>query len=167
VVGEHFPSTLVLSIGATSTSLAIVQNGNIQFTYATPTGGVAISRAIASSFGFSFEQAEAYKKTYGLSEQNFGGKIAQSVQPILSLILSEVKKALAFYQEKQKDTPIAQIVLSGGSAKLPGLATYLTSAVGVETVIANPWKILVSQEISKDILEDAASYSIAVGLAMR
>lgn len=166
-IGDTYPPTLILTIGATSTSLAIVQNNLIKFTYATPTGGIALSRAIASSFGFSLEQAEEYKKTYGLSEQNFGGKIAQSVQPVLSLIVSELKKAIAFYQEKEKDTPIAQIVLAGGSAKLPGLATYLTSIVGIETVIANPWKILVSQEIAKNIVEDASSYTIATGLAMR
>lgn len=162
-----YPPTLIVSIGAVNTSLAIVEGSLITFTYSVPTGGIALSRAIASSFGFSFEQAEQYKKTYGLLDQNFGGKIGQSIQPVMSLILSEIKKALAFYQEKQKDTPIAQIVLTGGTSRLPGLPTYITSAVGIESVIANPWKILVSQEISKEILDDAPSYTVAVGLAMR
>ncbi len=167
VVSDTYPPTLIVSIGATSTSIAIVQGNLIKFTYSVPTGGVALTRAIASSFGFSFEQAEQYKKTYGVSPEALSGKIAQSVSPILTLLLSEIKKALAFYQEKEKDKPIAQIVLTGGSALLPGLPTYITQSVGIESVVANPWKILVSQEVSKDILTDASSYTIAVGLAMR
>lgn len=166
-IGETFPPTLIVSIGAVSTSLAIVENSMIKFTYSVPTGGIAMTRAIATSFGFPIEQAEEYKKTYGLSDQALGGKISQAVQPVLLLILSEIKKAIAFYQEKAKGSPIRQVVLSGGGAKLPGLPTYITNAVGIESGIANPWKILVSQEISKDILDDATSYAIAVGLAMR
>jgi len=166
-IGDTYPPTLVVSIGAVSTSLAIVKNSIILFTYSIPTGGIAITRAIAASFGFALQQAEEYKKTYGILQESLGGKVGQAAQPILSLILSEIKKALAFYQEKGKDSPIAQIVLTGGSSRLPGLPTYITGAVGIESVIANPWKILVSQEVSKEILDDAASYTVAVGLAMR
>lgn len=164
---DTYPPTLIVSIGAISTSLAIVEKGLIRFTYSIPTGGIAITRAIASSFGFSFEQAEQYKKTYGLTQETLGGKIAQAVSPVLSLIISEMKKAITFYGEKSKDNPIRQIVIAGGSAKLPGFTTYITKAIGVESVIANPWKILVSQQVPKDIIDESASYTIAVGLAMR
>lgn len=166
-IGETYPSTLIVSVGAISTSLAIIENNLIEFTYSFPTGGVALSRAIATTFGFSLQQAEEYKKVYGLSAQSLGGKIAQAVSPVLTVILSEIKKALAFYNEKAKNNQIRQIVLAGGSAKLPGLTTYITNAVGIETNIANPWKILVSQEVGKEIIEDAPSYAVAVGLAMR
>lgn len=166
-IGPNYPPTLIVNMGAVSTSLALVADGIVLFTYSVPTGGVALTRAIASSFGFAFEQAEEYKKTYGLSENVFGGKIAQAVSPVLTLIMNEIKKALAFYQEKQTNNPIKQIVLAGGSAKLPGLPLAITQAVGIESVVANPWKILLSQEVSKEIIDNAASYGIAVGLAMR
>ncbi len=167
VLGNAYPATLIVHIGASNTFLAIIINNVVSFTYFTPIGGIAITRAIASSFGFSLQQAEEYKKAYGLSEQTFGGKIAQAAQPILTLIISEIKKALAYYQEKQKDTPIAQIVLTGGSASLPGLPTYITNAIGIESVIGNPWKILVHEDISKEIIDEAPSYAVAAGLAMR
>lgn len=166
-IGETYPPTLIASIGAVSTSLAIIEKNLIKFTYSFPTGGIALSRAIAASFGFSLEQAEEYKKAYGLSSQSLGGKIAQVVDPVLAVILSEIKKARAFYAEKSKGVPIRQIMLAGGSAKLPGLTTYITNAVGIETGIADPWKVLMSQEVSKDIVDDASSYTVAVGLAMR
>lgn len=167
VVEEQFPATLLVAIGAVSTSLAIIHNNMLVFAYSLPTGGVALSRAIASDFGFAIQQAEEYKKVYGLVDKTVGGKIGKVTEPILSSILTEIKKALTFYGNKFPNDPIKQIILSGGSARLPGLATYFTSNTGIETATANPWKILVEQEVPKDIIENAPEYTVAVGLAMR
>lgn len=167
VVGDNFPTSMILNIGAINSSLAIVKNNVLSFTYSIPTGGIALSRAIAADFGFSINQAEEYKKVYGLSEANFSGKIGKATEPILSSILTETKKSLAYYGEKYPEDPIKQIILSGGTAKLPGLNSYFAQNLGIETVVANPWKILASQEVPKEILDDAPSYTISVGLAMR
>ncbi|HXS14610.1 MAG TPA: pilus assembly protein PilM, partial [Candidatus Saccharimonadales bacterium] len=167
VVEENFPSTMIVNIGAVSTSLAIVHDSTLVFTYSLPTGGTALSRAIAADFGFALSQAEEYKKVYGLADSTVGGKIGKVAEPILSSILTEMKKALAYYGEKYPSDPVKQIILSGGSAKLPGLATYFTGSTGIETAIANPWKILVDQEVTKDIIDSASEYTVAVGLAMR
>src|SRR5260221_9328314 len=163
----NFPTSMVAHIGGVSTSIAIVRNGLIVFAYSVPTGGITMSRAIAADFGFSLSQAEEYKKVYGLSSQSLGGKIGKATQPILDVIVGELKKAIAFYNEKYKQDPIRQLLLSGGSAKLPGLTTYCTNTLGLETAIADPWKILGSQEVPKDIIDNAPDYAIAVGLAMR
>ncbi|HEV2339279.1 MAG TPA: type IV pilus assembly protein PilM [Patescibacteria group bacterium] len=167
ILGPRAPSSLLITIGAVSTSLAIVRNGVIVFAYSIPTGGVALTRAIAADFGFSLQQAEQYKQAYGLSEKTLGGKIAQAAQPVLSLILTEVRKAIAFYTEKFPDDPVRQVLLAGGSAKLPGLTVYLANALGIETVVTNPWKILGKQEVPKNIIDNASEYAVAVGLAMR
>lgn len=167
IIGEKFPTSLIVHIGALSTSLAIVKEGMIVFTYVIPTGGTAISRAIATDFGFSMEQAEEYKKVYGVSDKSLGGKIGKATEPILLSILGEIKKSFVYYTSKYRDDTIKQILISGGSAKLPGLTTYFTQAVGVETAIANPWKSLASQEVPKDIIDNAPEYTIAVGLAMK
>lgn len=167
VVGENSPAVLLVNIGAVSTSLAIVRHTTLVFAYSLPLGGIAMSRAISADLGFAMNQAEEYKKVYGLSDATIGGKIGKVTEPILSSILTEMKKALAFYGEKYTDDPIKQIILSGGSAKLPGLATYFTGNTGIETALANPWKILVAEQVPRDIIENAAEYTIAVGLAMR
>ncbi|MCL5433253.1 MAG: type IV pilus assembly protein PilM [Patescibacteria group bacterium] len=163
-----FPNTLIIHIGALSTSLAIINNGTIAFTYLIPTGGAAINRAIATDFGFSESQAEEYKKVYGVSTESLGGKIGKATMPILMTIVTEVKKAVAFYNEKYKsNSPIQQILLSGGTAKLPGVTTFFTQNCGIETAIANPWNILSSQQVPKEIIDNASDYTIAVGLAIR
>lgn len=163
-----FPNTLIVHIGAVSTSLAIVKSGIIVFAYSISTGGNAISRAISADFGFSSSQADEYKKVYGVTENVLGGKIGQATIPILTSITTEIKKSLAFYNEKYKnDSPIQQILLSGGTAKLPGINLFFAKNLGIETAIANPWHVLGNQQVPKEILENAPDYTIAVGLALR
>lgn len=164
---SNFPPTLLVDIGEVSTSLAIVKDGVMIFTYSTPTGGGALSRAIASSFGLSQQEAEEYKKTYGFADRVFGGKIGQAAQPILMTILAEVRKALSYYEQKYKDEPIKQILLSGGTAKLPGINVFFANNSGIETAVATPWKRLSNQQIPKQILDNGPEYTIAAGLAMR
>ncbi|MEX2007561.1 MAG: type IV pilus assembly protein PilM [Candidatus Levyibacteriota bacterium] len=167
LVTPQFPPSLIIDIGEISTTLAIVKNGIMIFTYTTPTGGGAISRAIAGAFSLSQKEAEEYKKTYGFADRVFGGKISEAARPILMNILTEVKKALSFYGQKYKDEPIKQIQLSGGTAKLPGLNIFFANNCGIETVIATPWKRLASQQIPKPILDNGPEYTIAAGLAER
>lgn len=166
--GAVYPNSLIIHIGAIGTLLAIIREGIIVFTYFVPIGGVAITRAISSDFGFTTTQAEEYKRVYGYSSKTLEGKIGKATEPILMSILGEVRKALTFYNEKYKeDSPITQIVLSGGTAKLPGIGIFFAQQAGIEAVTANPWKILVSQQVPKEVLESAPDYTIAIGLAMK
>lgn len=167
VIGTNFPPTFIINIGSLSTSFAIIRNNIMVFTYSISVGGAAINHAIASDFNITAQQAEVYKKTYGVSDQALGGKIGQATEPILSSIIVEVKKSLAFYSQKYRDLPIRQIILAGGSANLPGLDVYFANSCGIETVVANPWKILAPQPVPKDIVDNASDFVVAVGLAMR
>lgn len=168
VLDENFPTSLIVNIGAISTSFAIVRHGIMVFTYSMSVGGAAINRAIATDFNLSPQQAEEYKRVYGVSGKNLGGKIGRSTEPILNAILTEIKKSIAYYGQKYKDdNAIRQIILSGGTAKLPGIEIFFASNSGIETAIANPWKILSSQQIPKEILQNSSDYPIAVGLAIK
>jgi type IV pilus assembly protein PilM len=161
-------TSLVMHIGSLSTSLAIVQNNMMVFNYTIPLGGIAMTRGIAADFGFSPTQAEEYKRTYGLSDKNFGGKVGRAVEPILTEILSEIRKSIAFYNEKYKNgSPVSQILLTGGGANLPGIDLYLVQNIGIETVIANPWKILNVQNVPEAIARLGSEYAVAIGLALK
>lgn len=168
VATPHFPSSIIVHIGALSTSLAIIKDGSIVFTYSIAIGGVALDRAIASNFGFTLAQAEEYKKTYGVSQHSLGGKIGKATSPVFMSIITEIKKALAFYREKYKsDLPIQQILLSGPEAKLPGIDLFFAQNCGIETVIANPFRQQNIESAPKEVLDNAPNYTVAVGLAMR
>lgn len=162
-----FTPSIIVNIGDISTSLAIVVRSDILFTYSLPIGSAAINRAISADFGLSDVQAEEYKRTYGVSKDPVGQRIGKATEPILNSILAEIKKAIVFYSQKNKDSKIEQIVLSGTTAKLPGIDIHFADSSGIETVIGNPWKTVNSGNIPKEILSNAPSYSIAVGLALR
>lgn len=162
------PTSIILNIGSLSTSLSIVQNNVIVFNYSIPLGGTALTRAIVSDFGVNVEQAEEYKKLYGLLANNLEGKVAKSIEPIFLTILTEIKKAIAFYNEKYKnELPISQIVLSGASANLAGIGIFFVKNIGIETVIANPWKKLKISGVSQQLEILGAEYAVACGLAIK
>lgn len=165
---KSFPPSLIVQIGSINTSLIIVKDDTIVFSYSIPIGGTAINRAIAADFGLSLSEAEEYKKAYGLTEKILGGQVSKTTQNVLQSILDEVKKALVFYSEKYKiDNPIKQIILSGGTARLPGIDLFFVQNCGIETIIANPWKVLNGQQIPEEINRNGCSYTVAVGLSMR
>ncbi len=168
VSGDNFPTSLIMNIGAMSSSLCIVRNGVIAFNYTISLGGVALTRTIASDFGFNLAQAEEYKVAYGLLDTNFEGKIAKAIDPVLSSMLAEVKKVMLFHNEAHKnESPISQIILTGGSAALPGLAVYFAKALGVETITGNPWKMLGVKDVPKTVEEKGTEYAVAIGLALK
>lgn len=159
--------TIIINIGDISTSLAIVVKSELLFTYTLPIGGQAINRSISADFGLSTAQAEEYKRAYGILKNPMGQRIGQATEPILASIVAEVKKAIIFYSQKNADNKIQQVILTGETAKLPGIDMYFADSSGIETVIANPWKNVASGNIPKEIISNAPSYSIAVGLALR
>ena len=161
-------TALVMNIGALTTSLSIVQSGTIVFTYTIPLGGVAINRVIAADFGFNPAQAEEYKKVYGLNDKNFGGKMTKAIEPILISILTEVKKAMTFYSEKYKaESAINQVLLTGGTATLPGIDLFFARNIGIETVIANPWRIHNIQNVPNELESRGPEFTVAIGLALK
>lgn len=169
VTSQDFPPSVIINIGSVNTSLALIRDGIIMLTYSIPTGGLAISRAISTDFGLTSDQAEEYKKTYGVSNQTAGEKMGVAAEPILGSILAELKKALAFYSEKYKnDKPINQILLTGGTAMLPGIDAYFTQHTNIKSIAANPWTILSDPNtLPEAIINSGPDYTIAIGLAMR
>lgn len=165
----NFPPSIILSIGTISTALALVIDGIVTFTYSIPVGGLAMNRVIEADLGLSFAQAEEYKKAYGIYRGGSMDKIGRSILPILNSIMSEVKKVMILYSQKYKeDIPIQQILLSGGTAKLPGIDLFFAEHSGIETVIANPWKVIAQdQQLPQDLRNKSSDYAVAIGLAMR
>ena len=168
LVSETIPPTIIVSIGAVNTSLAIIRDGILVLTYSIQTGGNAISRSIESDFGLTLSQSEEYKKEYGISHQGDAQKIGKSTEPILTSIILEIKKALAFYAQKYRDNSIIQqILLSGGTAKLPGIDVFFAEKLGIESIVADPWRILGNNRAPVEILNSNSDFTIALGLAMR
>lgn len=160
-------TVMVVSLGAQTTDLAIVRNGILAFTRSISSGGEALSRAVAQSFGFEISQAEEFKKTYGIEKDKLEGKIAGAVAPIMDTIIGEMKRAVAFYQEKYKDEHIGVVILSGGTAKVPGMVVSMAENLGIEVQLANPWLGIVREARFSVLDSEGPVFSVAVGLAFR
>jgi len=162
------PSTLLVHMGSEGTVLAIIAKGNLALTQSVSSGGSAITRAISSSLGLDINQAEEYKKAYGLEETQLEGKVAIAVKPLIELILTEVKRVLAFYQTQEMSDPVKRVVLSGGTALMPGLVHYFTQNLNLEAQLGNPFaQVELSGQQEKTIGENGALYTTAVGLALK
>lgn len=157
---------LIVDFGATSTDIAICENGLLSFSRTISTAGEAFTRAVSQTLNITSLQAEEYKKAYGLSTQ-LEGKIKGALDPVIKLVSDEIKKAIYYYQTEEKGNQPSAVILSGGSSGMPEVIAYLSKMLGVEIVVGNPFsKVVLTSEVSKIIMPYSPLYSIAVGLAM-
>ncbi len=161
-------TSMIVDFGAKSTDIAIAKDEQLFFSRSVSTAGEAFTRAVGQALGVSFEQAEQYKKAYGLTQEQLEGKVGKALIPIFQVVVEEIKKSIHYYQLELKGDIPTQIVLVGGSAGLPGASSYLTKATGLEVVIGNPFsKISLDEQSAKNLANYAPLYAISCGLAMR
>lgn len=161
-------TAMIIDFGARSTDLAIVKNGMLSFSRSIATAGDALTRAIAQSFNVPVSQAEEYKRTYGLAKKQLEGKVGSSLEPILKILVDEIKKAIYFYQSEEKGEIPTSLILTGGSAGLPEASSYFAANLNMEVIVGNPFgRVAVDQNVFKTLSAFAPLYSIACGLAMR
>jgi len=85
-------------------------------------------------------------------------------------LATEIRRSLDFYRRQHRNENIDRIILSGGSARMHGLLSFIASETGIATEMANPFSHLQTDVnvAPADYLQDiAASCVCAVGLALR
>jgi type IV pilus assembly protein PilM len=161
-------TVMVSDFGARSTNIAIVRNGNLMMSRSIPTAGDALTRAVSQGLGIEAQQAEEYKKTYGLSSAQLEGKIKGVLDPVLKMVADEMRKAVHYYQAEGEGEVPRTLILSGGTSSMLDVIGVMTKLTGMEVVVGNPFsKVQVDQQAAKILMGYAPVYSIAVGLAMR
>lgn len=168
-VDSNLPTTMVISIGAATTDLTIVKNGVVRFTRSIGTGGDALTRAISQNLNLGYDQAEEYKRSYGLDKSQADGEIAKVLIPVFKVILNDVRRALSFYKSRHPHDDVKRVVLVGGSASLPGATGFLAEALGIEIQLGDPWQgIQIPENFNRQELEEKGpAYAVSVGLALK
>lgn len=160
-------TVLILDFGAQSSDIVIVKDGMVRFSRSIPTAGEAFTRALSQNLGVEYTQAEAYKKTYGLSS-DLEGKVKASLAPVFTLVGEEIKKAIHFYQTEEKGDVPKSVIVSGGTSSMPEAISTLSGILGIEVVVGNPFaKVAVDAQAAKNLASFSSLYSVAVGLALR
>ena len=164
--GTNDPCTIVIDLGATRTSLIVVDNGVIQFTASLPLSGKQITNTIATEMKFTLEQAEEAKCLYGLDPAQHHGALAQVLQTAMDELVSRLTEAIVFYREHFPDGHnIEQVLLCGGGAYLKNLDQYLANALSLSVTLGNPQTNL---EVTDKVQQaQLLSYTTAIGLALR
>jgi len=161
-------ATMLVDIGEKYSDIVSFKNKTIYFARSMPVGGESLTRAISVNLGLDMASAEEYKKAYGIKALELEGKIKNAIMPVFSSMAEEIRRAMALYAENNNQA-IDLIILSGGGAKLPGLAEELTRLLGVEVQVIQPFVKIDSTKIVLpiDLGVDGYRFSMATGLAMR
>ncbi len=161
------PTTLLISIGAYTTDIFVAKQAILLSTRSIATGGEAFTKTIIEELGFEKDQAEEYKKNYGLLEDQLEGKIAAILKPVFEILVGEIKKVLGGFESKSKEK-VRSAILTGGGAKMPGIIEFLAQELNLEVTTGDPWtKLEISPDIPKPVLSDRLYFAVATGLALK
>ncbi len=158
---------VVVSFGSVSTEVVVIKQGSVIFTRSIATGGEALTKAIMGEFNLQHQQAEEYKHTYGILENQLGGKVANVIKPVMEVIIGEIVKALEFSKTHMQESQLARIVTCGGGAYLPGISEFITRRTSLEVSLADPWESFNKSGLILKIPGQGGFYSSATGLAIR
>jgi len=168
---EYPSGTMILEMGFGNSLIVVCYGGHVRFTRSIPIGGDMMTKTIMQNLDLDHAQAEEYKKVYGLDELQGEGKVAQAISPIMDNLIVEVRRAILFFTNHNPSANIKRVIMSGGTALMPNLLSYMANKLDLEVMLANPLNnIEISPRLEKrkqNLTEDIASYSSAIGLALR
>ena len=155
----------VLDVGATMTSLNVLENGELVYTREQSFGGKQLTEEIMRRYGLAYEEAGRLKKVGGLPD-NY---IPEVLEPFKENMAQQVSRFLQFFYTAGQHESVDMIALAGGCASIPGIDELISTQLGVETIIANPFADMdLSNKVNAQALSnDAPALMIACGLAMR
>lgn len=160
-------ANMIVHMGATTTNIAVIESGELIMVFTVDKGGIAITRAISLDLGIDLTQADSYKKAYGLNRDAFEGKIGKSLFPILESILGDIRKTMLLYKEKNPNQQITQVILSGGSAQLPGVDIYFANQLNTQVVLGSSFQTYDMGNVPPEVDSDALSFNVVGGLALK
>ncbi len=159
----------LVDIGATKMNINVLKNGVSMFNRDASIGGYQITDDIQQRFGLEYEEAEKVK--LGLSSEKV------PVQDLEAIFVSaatgwstEVKRAIDFFYATYPEETIGQVLLSGGSSRLPGLDALFSKDTNIPVAYFNPLaKIEADSKVFDQQYLDyiAPQAAVAVGLALR
>ena len=160
---------LMLDLGHSSSHLLLYQRSQPFFARRLDFGGRTLTEAVARGMKVPFEEAEEWKVSAGSDRPGFRvdwhlpemGFILDSLR---FQLLDEVRRSLAFYRTIGTLPESFSLWLSGGSARLPGLADRLQELLECPVRIFNPMESLSGADGHPAV---APQFAQAYGLSLR
>lgn len=159
---------MVIDFGSVATDMSIVTNQAPRLIRSVNVGSRTMVRVLAQNLGLDEPQAQQFMQKFGLVESNIEGQVYAALKPAIDNVVDEITKSINFFHETNADLKVGKIVITGGTAALPGLPPYLANATGLMVEVGNPWNSISYPGSLEDKLSQLAMvYASALGLAMR
>jgi type IV pilus assembly protein PilM len=165
-------AVVAVTIGHERTTLAISDGAVCDFTRVLEWGGSTLTGAIERRLNISPTEASELKLGLSLdATASFDGidhrdeHAREAVQRELQTLARELVASLQFYQGQPGSLAIGEILLSGGTSRMPGLPEELERLTRVRVRRADP---LARAKVadSVDAGEDLPSLAVAIGLGV-
>lgn len=162
-MGEDQRPTIMLDIGAQTTTVNVIFQGTIHISHSVDVAGNSFTERISKSLSIDYKEANAMKAKQGLQSETIQSILA----PLVDVLATEVKKIATDFEHMIGQKP-QRIILGGGSAVLPGIVEYFKKATGMEAEIIDPFKdIFYPPVLEESIKKMGPSYAVSVGMALR
>lgn len=155
----------VVDIGATMTTLSVLNNGQTIYTREQLFGGKQLTDEIMRRYGLPLEEAGLAKKQGGLPDDYE----PEVLEPFKDAVVQQVARSLQFFFSSSQYNDVDYIILAGGVSSMEGLTEVVQEKLGTPTMVANPFADMsISSRVNAVALSsDAPAMMIACGLALR
>lgn len=177
----------LLDVGAVSTDVTIVSDGYFALTRNIPIAGDHFTTAIKAARRIEWEQAEEIKYGTDMSallspdSDSEALALARTIQPVLDELLREVRRSINYFHSQVAEggivlpgspdaKQVSKLVLSGGSARLAGLESYMSARLGTQVEIWNIFEnpCFQSSGVAPELASTGhPSFALCVGLAVK
>jgi len=166
-------AVVVVSVGHERTTFAVSDGQSCQFTRVLEWGGASLDGAIAKALDLSPSEAQPIKLTLSLSEPSTpagltseqADRVREAVVKAVHEFARDLVSSLQFYQSQPGSLGIGEIILTGGTAQLPGFAAELMRLLGVRTSVGDPLgHIKVGKKVDRE--QPLGSLAAAIGLGI-
>lgn len=170
---EADSALVAVAIGHDRSTFAVSDGRVCEFTRVIEWGGATLSVAIARALDLAPSEVEQMKRLVslespavpdGVDAQQYGLAV-EAVHRQVQAFARELVSSLQFYQHQPGSLGIGEIVITGGTAGLAGLAAELQSLIGVRVRVGDPLaRLKVAKKLAVD--EGLGSYAVAIGLGI-
>ena len=164
---------VVVSIGHDRSTFAVSDGSVCEFTRVLDWGGSTLDVAIARELDCAPSEAEPVKRELSLVgtivpeglTQEQADRAREAVRRQLQTFARELVSSLQFYQNQPDSLGIGEIVITGGTAHLGGVADELQRLIGVRVAVGDP---LLRVKLGKKLgeAEQLGSLAVAIGLGI-
>ena len=96
-------------------------------------------------------------------------EVFRAIYPLLEELVSEIRRSIEYFRSRNPDADVQMIVLCGGGAIMPNLDQFIATAVGIPTVVGNPFKgvqLQVKRHGPEYVAANAHLMAVAVGMGL-